>query len=549
MKYNIRPIAFEYGDVAGDLQDRFTLSIEQIHDISPNEVTFFTGHNGSGKSTLLKCIAGHLSPLGGPCLLRDGRMDSDVYVAYVSQQPRENLSSDLTVGESLMVRRLIREFGQGGVAFLAADPRSAVQSASLGAWLHDNGFDSLLSGMGIDLSRRVVYLSGGQQQIVAILGGAYAGAEVIALDEPTSQVDEVCRHEIWRLLWNLARKGAAAVLCASHDREMVTAIGHRVIYLKEGRKVSDQHFTPAGVSTLTKPAVARIQDLDQEDRVVPLDWWETFFEGEDYCDGDDSRTGHLPTLPMNRAARTEREGLGILRLASRYNPGFPKNATIVDVPCGWGRHCFWLSSVKENKFTVVGVDRSREYLAKAGSQLQKMPNPRLRFVESDMRVVSRTGLGIPEGADLALNLWTSFGFFGHDDNVRSMEAVGSLLKSGGLLVLYLNFNPYRVKRGLPNKLVDRPLPSGGLVHVAERYVDEDGSLHGSWTVERTGRPSARRQYKIRVYDTEEFIEMGKAADLDLVDVLGGFEGDTAFSPERSPEAVYVFRKVGRPWTT
>jgi L-arabinose transport system ATP-binding protein len=76
-------------------------------------------------------------------------------------------------------------------------------------------------------------LSGGNQQ-KAILGRWLSEEmNVILLDEPTRGIDVGAKHEIYNLIYQLAKKGIA-VLFASSDLPEVMGLADRILVMREG---------------------------------------------------------------------------------------------------------------------------------------------------------------------------------------------------------------------------------------------------------------------------------------------------------------------------
>lgn len=76
-------------------------------------------------------------------------------------------------------------------------------------------------------------LSGGNQQ-KAILGRWLSeDMKVILLDEPTRGIDVGAKHEIYNVIYALAKQGVA-VLFASSDLPEVLGLADRIIVMREG---------------------------------------------------------------------------------------------------------------------------------------------------------------------------------------------------------------------------------------------------------------------------------------------------------------------------
>ncbi len=111
---------------------------------------------------------------------------------------------------------------------------------------------------------------------------------------------------------------------------------------------------------------------------------------------------------------------------------FKSTDKLLDVACGRGRHAIYLNKMGMD---VVGIDLSPQNIMLA----QEYENDRLHFHQHDMREVFAE-----EAFDLALNLFTSFGYFdSEEENEKAVIATTKALKPGGHLVIDF-LNPYRV---------------------------------------------------------------------------------------------------------
>lgn len=82
---------------------------------------------------------------------------------------------------------------------------------------------------------KVVNLSGGNQQKVAIAKWLHAGCDLLIFDEPTRGIDVAAKAEIHQLIRNFAKEeGKAAIVISSEVNELVT-VSDRVIIMSKGR--------------------------------------------------------------------------------------------------------------------------------------------------------------------------------------------------------------------------------------------------------------------------------------------------------------------------
>ena len=149
------------------------------------------------------------------------------------------------------------------------------------------------------------------------------------------------------------------------------------------------------------------------DRGDKNDWFETWFNSPYY---------HL--LYKNRDLN---EAILFLdRLINFLQP--QKDARILDVACGKGRHSIYLN---KKGFDVTGFDLSAESV----NYNKQFENEKLTFYLHDMREVFRANY-----YDIVLNLFSSFGYFEKErDNVRCLIANATSLKPDGNFVFdYFN---------------------------------------------------------------------------------------------------------------
>ncbi|MFN2450376.1 MAG: sugar ABC transporter ATP-binding protein [Candidatus Baltobacteraceae bacterium] len=81
-------------------------------------------------------------------------------------------------------------------------------------------------------------LSGGNQQKVVLAKWLLGGAKVFLFDEPTRGIDIGAKGEIYNLMVNLARNGAAIVMVSSELPE-VLGMSHRILAISGGRIVRE----------------------------------------------------------------------------------------------------------------------------------------------------------------------------------------------------------------------------------------------------------------------------------------------------------------------
>lgn len=147
--------------------------------------------SGRGKTTLLRCIAGLEAPDSGQIA------DLPERIAYVFQEDR------LCDG------------------FSAVDNIRLVTGKALGEGEIRRHLEEL--GLAGSLDQPVRELSGGMRRRVVISRAVCFGADLLLLDEPFKGLDDEARQQTADYI--LRHRGAAAILCVTHDREDAAALG------------------------------------------------------------------------------------------------------------------------------------------------------------------------------------------------------------------------------------------------------------------------------------------------------------------------------------
>jgi len=87
------------------------------------------------------------------------------------------------------------------------------------------------------VGERGARLSGGQRQRIAIARALIVNPKVVVLDEPTSALDVTIQKQVLELLTELQKKYGLSYILVTHDIEVVRAMAHRVMVMKDSRIV------------------------------------------------------------------------------------------------------------------------------------------------------------------------------------------------------------------------------------------------------------------------------------------------------------------------
>jgi branched-chain amino acid transport system ATP-binding protein len=189
-------------------------------DVREGEIVALLGRNGAGKSTLLKTLAGlvrlssgrieyagaDISRMPAPDIARAG-------IGYVPQG--RGLFAGMTVRENLSLGRLARKTdGSNGVVW---DEAQILEY-----------FPRLRERMDVAAD----YLSGGEQQMVAVARAMSGNVKLLLLDEPFEGLAPTVIVELFRVFDQLRQH--ISIVIVEHNLDLVLALADRVFALERG---------------------------------------------------------------------------------------------------------------------------------------------------------------------------------------------------------------------------------------------------------------------------------------------------------------------------
>jgi ribose transport system ATP-binding protein len=192
------------------------------------EIIGIAGLLGSGRSSILRMLfgvapmsAGNIRMRGEPVLIRSPSEARAAGIAYVPEDRSEAAFESLSVLENITMPSLSEYWRMGRLH--SRLERDDARNASRTFHVKSESIDALLGT-----------LSGGNQQKALLARWLRRRPSVILLDEPTQGVDLPTRVEIYTLLQDAVRNGAA-VLVVSSEFEELEALCDRVLILRQGR--------------------------------------------------------------------------------------------------------------------------------------------------------------------------------------------------------------------------------------------------------------------------------------------------------------------------
>ena len=213
--------------------------------------------------------------------------------------------------------------------------------------------------------------------------------------------------------------------------------------------------------------------------------------------------------------------------------GLKPGARVLDAPCGFGRHAVEFA---RRGFDVTGVDFNQTEVERAREAARAARVP-LTLACQDMRDMEFAG-----AFDLAVNLFSSIGYFSDDEDRMLLDRFGRALAPGGVFVLDTR-NRDQCVRSMPPE--ERVRFDGSTIRV-ENVVDPATSRWTArwWRLDPEGPEDAPGQFigesEIRLYAAHELRAMLRPERWSRVDLYGGLDG-TPFSFD-APRLVLVARK-------
>jgi putative ABC transport system ATP-binding protein len=211
----LNKVTYKYEGAKKNVLNGISVSFEA------GKVYAIVGKSGAGKSTLLSLIAGLDTTTKGEILYNGTdlkKIDRDEYrakgIGVVFQS--FNLLTNATAIENIVLSMNISGSGENDKKQFAYD---------------------LLQKIGIDkktADRKILKLSGGEQQRIGIARALSHRPDIIIADEPTGNLDTETENDILNILTSLAHDEGKCVIIVTHSKE-VSGIADEIFTMSGGR--------------------------------------------------------------------------------------------------------------------------------------------------------------------------------------------------------------------------------------------------------------------------------------------------------------------------
>lgn len=209
------------------------------------------------------------------------------------------------------------------------------------------------------------------------------------------------------------------------------------------------------------------------------------------------------------------------------NINFGAGSKVLDMACGSGRHAIIFAS---KGYEVTAIDLSKNLIAAADANA-KAQNVIIEFVNSDILEFSSNSK-----FDLAVNLFTSFGYFDdEEDNFKVILKAFDILEAGGFFVIdYFNKNDL-----LKNLIPTSVFSDNGSRITQNRFIDAN-RVRKNIIIENDGKIDEFYE-SVRLYSHDEMLSFLERVGFKIVKKFGNYEGNN-FEEESSQRLIIFAQK-------
>ena len=202
----IKNLIFSYPEADCNALDGVNFSLDE------GEICLVIGKSGSGKSTLLRLLKKEIAPYGK--LSGEINVNTES-VGFVNQNIESNIVTDTVQSE---------------LAFAPQNLGKSREKTALSIAEATSYFN-----LGEVFTKKTDSLSGGTKQITALASAFTAGAQLLILDEPVSQLDPSAAEEFINIILKLNREQGTTVLISSHRTENILPYADKVAVMEDGK--------------------------------------------------------------------------------------------------------------------------------------------------------------------------------------------------------------------------------------------------------------------------------------------------------------------------
>jgi len=227
----------------------------------------FVGPNGAGKTTTIKMLVGTSFPTSGEVFIGGNKIPSFEARSLIGYVPEKYVFYDDMLPENYLV--YLAELS--GVNKDEAKKRAIQILKMLELYEHRD--------------KQIGSFSSGMKQKMSLAQAIIHNPRILILDEPTSNLDPLAKHQFLEILKSLVKQRGIAILISSHHLEELEKIIDKVVIINRGKLIVESYMkdlasrekkleievsNPAKVAKLIKDALNLAVGIEGNKIYIPL---------------------------------------------------------------------------------------------------------------------------------------------------------------------------------------------------------------------------------------------------------------------------------------
>ena len=187
----------------------------------PGQVTVIIGPSGSGKSTLARCLVGIWPDIQGSVLLDNTpifKWDREQLGPHIGYLPQ-----DIELFDGSIAENIARFYELDSEKVIEAAKKSGIHEMVL---RFPRGYDTPIGEAGS-------LLSGGQRQRIGLARAMYGNPQIMVLDEPNANLDDVGERALVEAIQSMKQTGKTVFLIT--HRLNILSIADQILVMRDGK--------------------------------------------------------------------------------------------------------------------------------------------------------------------------------------------------------------------------------------------------------------------------------------------------------------------------
>lgn len=205
--------------------------------------------------------------------------------------------------------------------------------------------------------------------------------------------------------------------------------------------------------------------------------------------------------------------------------GVPSGGALLDLACGHGRHALILAA---RGYKVTGLDLCERFIRMAQAEAKR------RKIEADFEVGDMRKIPYKNKFDGVYCYFTSFGYFAHRENVKTLESVARSLRKGGRFLLETANRDWLLRQieAQPRRWEE---VSPDFLYLEDMSFNARTSRITTRRIVIEGTERRELNFDLRLYALAELEDLIESAGMKIISTFGG--------RDRSPFSISSHRMV------